>query len=189
MHRPRGLLAGFQTWRESELSAISGIASLRLSSAMILPGPRDLPAAIPAGMRLLGLDVGTKTIGTALSDTRLVIASPLETLRRRGRWRDDAAALLALVDRHDIGGLVVGLPLALSGGDTPRTQSVRQFCRNLLALRDLPIAFWDERLSTAAVTREMIAHDMTRKRRAEIVDRVAAAYILQGCLDAIGRSL
>ena len=87
-----------------------------------------------------------------------------------------------------VGGFVIGLPLALAGGDTPRTQSVRQFARNLLALRDMPVAFWDERLSTAAVTREMIAHDMTRKRRAEIVDRVAAAYILQGCLDAIGRS-
>jgi putative pre-16S rRNA nuclease len=82
---------------------------------------------------------------------------------------------------------VIGLPLALSGGDSPRTQSVRQFARNLLALRDIPAAFWDERMSTAAVTREMIAHDMTRKRRAEIVDRVAAAYILQTCLDVIGR--
>ena len=141
---------------------------------------------MPAGSRVLGLDVGTKTIGTALSDTRLVIASPLETIRRR-RFRDDAAALFALIDRHGVGGLVIGLPLALAGGDTPRTQSVRQFARNVLALRDMPVAFWDERLSTAAVTREMIAHDMTRKRRAEIVDRVAAAYILQGCLDAIGR--
>ena len=83
--------------------------------------------------------------------------------------------------------MVIGLPLRLEGGDGPRTQSVRQFARNLLALRDMPVAFWDERLSTAAVTREMIAHDMTRKRRAEIVDRVAAAYILQCCLDAIGR--
>lgn len=153
---------------------------------MLLDDPRQLRAAVPPGLRLLGLDVGTKTIGVALSDTRLVIASPLETLRRRGRFRDDAAALLALVDRHGVGGLVIGLPLALSGGDSPMTQSVRQFARNILALRDLPAALWDERLSTAAVTREMIAHDMTRKRRAEIVDRVAAAYILQGCLDAIG---
>ncbi len=155
---------------------------------MLLSDPRDLRRAVPPGSRLLGLDVGTKTIGLALSDTRLVIASPLETLRRRGRFRDDAAALFALVDRHGVGGLVIGLPLALGGGDTPRTQSVRQFARNVLALRDMPAAFWDERLSTAAVTREMIAHDMTRKRRAEIVDRVAAAYILQGCLDAIGRA-
>jgi len=154
---------------------------------MLLDNPRELRAAVPPGRRLLGLDVGTKTIGLALSDTRLVIASPLETIRRRGRFRDDAAALFALIDRHDVGGLVIGLPLALTGSDSPRTQSVRQFARNVLALRDLPLAFWDERLSTAAVTRAMIAADMTRKRRAEIVDKVAAAYILQGCLDAIGQ--
>jgi putative pre-16S rRNA nuclease len=159
----------------------------KVSSGMLLDDPRELRMAVPAGRRLLGLDVGTRTIGLALSDTRLVIASPLDTIRRRGRFRDDAAALFAMIDRHGVGGLVIGLPLALSGGDTPRTQSVRQFARNLLALRDMPVAFWDERLSTAAVTREMIAHDMTRRRRAAIVDRVAAAYILQTCLDAIGR--
>lgn len=154
---------------------------------MLLGDPRELRDAVPAGSRLLGLDVGTKTIGLALSDTRLVIASPLETIRRR-RWSDDAAALFALVDRHGVGGLVIGLPLVLAGGDGPRTQSVRQFARNVLAVRDLPVAFWDERLSTAAVTRGMIAADLTRKRRAEIVDRVAAAYILQGLLDAAGNS-
>jgi putative Holliday junction resolvase len=153
---------------------------------MLLDNPRQLRGAVPEGSRLLGLDVGTKTIGTALSDTRRVIASPLETIRRR-RFRDDVAALFALVDRHGVGGLVVGLPLTLLGGDGPRTQSVRQFVRNVLAVHDLPVALWDERLSTAAVTREMIAADLTRKRRAEIVDRVAAAYILQGCLDAIGQ--
>jgi putative Holliday junction resolvase len=154
---------------------------------MILADPAALAEAVPAGIRLMGLDVGTKTIGLALSDTRRVIATPLDTIRRR-RFRDDIAQLLALVDAHGVGGLVIGLPLVLSGGDGPRTQSVRQFARNLLALRDLPVALWDERLSTAAVTREMIAADMTRKRRAEIVDRVAAAYILQGCLDFIGRA-
>lgn len=151
---------------------------------MILDDPAGLREAVPEGRRLLGLDVGTKTIGLALSDTRLVIASPLETIRRR-RFAEDVGQLFALVDRHGIGGLVIGLPLTLAGGSGPRTQSVRQFARNLAALRDLPIAFWDERLSTAAVTREMIAADLTRKRRAEIVDRVAAAYILQGCLDFI----
>ena len=135
----------------------------------------------------MGLDVGTKTIGLALSDTRLIIASPLETVRRR-RFRDDMARLFAVIDAHGVGGLVVGLPLTLGGSDGPRTQSVRQFARNLLALRDLPVALWDERLSTAAVTREMIAADMTRRRRAQIVDRVAAAYILQGCLDFLGRA-
>src|SRR6266478_6088095 len=154
---------------------------------MLLNNPAELHAAIASGRRVIGLDVGTKTIGLALSDTRLVIASPLDTIRRR-RFRDDMAVLFALIDGHEVGGLVIGLPLRLAGSDSPRTQSVRQFARNLLAMRDLPVAFWDERLSTAAVTREMIAHDMTRKRRAEIVDRVAAAYILQGCLDFLGRT-
>lgn len=154
---------------------------------MLLESPAKLRAAVPPGRRVMGLDVGTKTIGLALSDTRLVIASPLDTIRRR-RFAEDMAALFAAIDRHEIGGLVIGLPLSLAGSDSPRTQSVRQFARNLLAQRDMPVALWDERLSTAAVTREMIAHDMTRKRRAEIVDRVAAAYILQGFLDAMGRN-
>ena len=153
---------------------------------MILDNPADLREAVPAGMRLMGLDVGTKTIGLALSDTRRIIATPLETIRRH-RFREDMQQLFAMVDARGVGGLVVGLPLTLAGGEGPRTQSIRQFARNCLALRDLPIAFWDERLSTAAVTREMIAHDMTRRRRAQIVDRVAAAYILQGCLDFLGR--
>lgn len=154
---------------------------------MILADPAALRERVPAGLRLIGLDVGTKTVGLALSDTRLVIASPLETIRRR-RFRDDTARLFALIETHGVGGLVVGLPLTLGGGDGPRTQSVRQFARNLVALRDLPLAFWDERLSTVAVERQMIAADLTRKRRAEIIDRVAAAYILQGCLDFLGRT-
>jgi putative Holliday junction resolvase len=162
-------------------------SSNRVSSAMILGDPRALGEAVPAGARLIGLDVGTKTIGLALSDTRRVIATPLDTIRRR-RFHEDMARLFALVDRYGVGGLVLGLPLTLAGGDGPRTQSVRQFARNLVALRDLPVALWDERLSTAAVTREMIAADMTRRRRAEIVDRVAAAYILQGFLDFLGRA-
>jgi putative holliday junction resolvase len=149
---------------------------------MILADPAALRTAVPAGMRLMGLDVGTKTIGLALSDTRQVIASPFETIRRR-RSRDDMAHLTALIDHHGVGGLVIGLPLTLAGGDGPRTQSVRQFARNVMVMRDLPTVLWDERLSTAAVEREMIAADMTRKRRGEIVDRVAAAYILQGFLD------
>ncbi len=153
---------------------------------MILGNPAALREAVPTGVRVMGLDVGTKTIGLALSDTRLVIATPFDTIHRR-KFRDDMAALFTECDRHNVGGLVVGLPLQLDGRDGPRTQSTRQFARNVLALRDMPIAFWDERLSTAAVTREMIAHDMTRKRRAEIVDKVAAAYILQGFLDAMGR--
>ena len=119
----------------------------------------------------------------ALSDTRLLIATPLDTIRRT-RFRDDMAALIAAIDKHGVGGLVVGLPLRLDGDDSPRTQSVRQFASNLLAARDLPFAFWDERLSTVAVERDMIAADLSRKRRAEIIDRAAAAYILQGFLDA-----
>ena len=153
---------------------------------MILTNPLELREAVPAGTRLMGLDVGTKTIGLALSDTRHVIATPLETIRRR-RFREDMTRLTALIDSHSVGGLVIGLPLTLTGGDGPRTQSVRQFARNLVEFRNLSVAFWDERLSTAAVTREMIAADLTRKRRGEIVDRVAAAYILQGCLDYLAR--
>jgi putative holliday junction resolvase len=150
---------------------------------MPLCNPGDLKNAVKTGARLLGLDVGTKTIGMALSDTRLKVASPLDTIRRR-RFRDDAAALFGAIDEHGVGGVVIGLPLALDGRDSPRTQGVRQFAKNLLALRDLPVAFWDERLSTAAVEREMIEADLSRKRRAEIIDKVAAAYILQGFLDA-----
>jgi putative Holliday junction resolvase len=155
---------------------------------MILNNPVQLHEAMPPGKRLMGLDVGTKTIGLALSDTRRIIATPLETIRRR-RFSEDMAQLFALIDKYEVGGLVIGLPLTLAGADGPRTQSTRQFTRNLLAFRDLPIALWDERLSTAAVTREMIAADLTRKRRGEIVDRVAAAYILQGCLDYLARAV
>jgi putative pre-16S rRNA nuclease len=154
---------------------------------VILAAPAGLRDLVPAGRRLLGLDVGTKTIGLALSDSRWVIASPAETIRRRN-FRADTTCLFAFADGLAVGGLVIGLPLTLAGGDGPRTQSVRQFARNLLGLREMPIVLWDERLSTAAVTREMIAHDMSRKRRAEIVDRVAAAYILQGCLDRLNRA-
>src|SRR5438132_5885593 len=112
---------------------------------MILDNPAKLRETVPAGMRLIGLDVGTKTIGLALSDTRRVIATPLETIRRR-RFAEDMGRLFALVDAHGVGGLVIGLPLTLAGIGGPRTQSVRQFARNLLTLRDLQIAFWVERL-------------------------------------------
>jgi putative Holliday junction resolvase len=153
---------------------------------MPICNPTDLKPRLKKGERLLGLDVGTKTIGMALSDTTLLVATPLATIRRT-RFRDDVRTLMAEIDKHGVGGVVVGLPLGLDGRDSPRTQGVRQFARNLLAERDLPLAFWDERLSTAAVEREMIAADLTRKRRAEIIDRVAAAYILQGLLDRLGR--
>lgn len=151
---------------------------------MAICNPSDLKAQLPAGARLMGLDVGTKTIGLALSDTRLVIASPLRTIHRK-RFREDVADLFAEITKHQVGALVVGLPISLDGTEGPRCQSIRQFAKNVLELYDLPLAFWDERLSTAAVTRGMLEADLTRKRRAEIVDRAAAAYILQGLLDRL----
>jgi putative holliday junction resolvase len=154
---------------------------------MPLCNPTDLEALLKPGERLLGLDVGTKTIGMALSDTTRMVATPLDTIRRT-RFRDDVARLLSEIDRHGVGGVVVGLPISLDGSEGPRSQGVRQFAKNLLAHRELPLAFWDERLSTAAVEREMIAADLTRKRRAEIIDKVAAAYILQGLLDRLRHS-
>ena len=146
----------------------------------------ELPKLLPPKSRLLGLDIGAKTIGLALSDPGLAVASPLETLRRGKRFAEDAKALLALIEARGVGGLVLGLPLNMDGSEGPRAQSVRAFALNLLKLRDLPLAFWDERLSTAAVTRFLIDEaDMTRKRRALVVDKMAAAYILQGALDAL----
>lgn len=153
---------------------------------MAICNPSDLKSLIRKGDRLLGLDVGTKTIGMALSDTRLMLATPLGTLRRT-RFRDDVQRLRAEIARHQVGGFVVGLPISLDGSEGPRVQGVRQFAKNLLAEIDLPLAFWDERFSTAAVERQMIEADLTRKRRAEIIDRVAAAYILQGLLDRLSR--
>jgi len=144
-----------------------------------------LPAALPANRRLMGLDVGTKTIGLAVSDALLGLASPLETIKRN-KFAADAQHLLQLADRYEVGGLIVGLPLALDGSEGPRCQSVRQFAANLLAIRDMPLAFQDERLSTAAVERAMIDDaDMSRKKRAAAIDRAAAAYILQGALDRL----
>ena len=151
---------------------------------MAICNPGDLKGLIPKGSRLLGLDVGTKTIGLALSDTLLMVATPLRTIRR-ARFKTDAAEVLREVDAHGAGALAIGLPIALDGRESPRSQSVRQFARNLLAIRDLPVVFWDERLSTAAVERSMIEADLTRRRRSEIIDRTAAAYILQGLLDRL----
>jgi putative Holliday junction resolvase len=138
--------------------------------------------------RLLGLDVGRKTIGLALSDARLTTASPLETIRR-GKFAADAAALGRIVADREVGGLVLGLPVSMDGSEGPACQSVRQFAANLLAVRDLPLAFWDERLSTAAVERFLVDEaDMSRSRRAQVVDKMAAAYILQGALDRLARA-
>jgi putative Holliday junction resolvase len=143
----------------------------------------DLSILPPAGP-LLGLDLGDKTIGLALSDARRQIASPLLTIRRT-KFRADAAALIAEAKRHTVVGLVLGLPLNMDGSEGPRVQATRAFARNISALTDLPIAFWDERLSTAAVTRTLIDADASRRRRAVLVDKLAAAYILQGALDRL----
>jgi putative Holliday junction resolvase len=149
---------------------------------MIYPGIPDLAAALPRNERLAGLDLGEKTIGIAIGDPGHMVASPLTTIRRT-KFTPDAKALLKIVDERKVGGLVIGLPLNMDGSEGPRCQSVRQFAENLLKLRDIPIAFWDERLSTMAVTRGMIEADLTRAKRAKIVDQSAAAFILQGALD------
>jgi len=154
---------------------------------VIAPDASALRTALPRNQRLLGLDVGEKTIGLALSDPGLSVASPVSTIKRT-KFTADANALLKLAAERGVGGLVIGLPLNMDGSEGPRCQSVRQFAANLLKLKDLPILFWDERLSTVAVERAMIAHDVTRAKRDKVVDQAAAAFILQGALDAIGRT-
>jgi len=147
----------------------------------------DLPAHLRPGQRLLGLDPGSKTIGVAVSDSALKVASPLETIKR-AKFTQDAAQLARICTDYRIGGLVIGLPVNMDGSEGPRCQSVRALARNFRekAGLDLPMAFWDERLSTAAVERFLVDEaDMTRKRRAAVVDKMAAAYILQGALDAL----
>jgi putative Holliday junction resolvase len=144
-----------------------------------------LPPSTPRHAPLMGLDLGEKTIGVAVSDPSWMIASPLELIRKT-KFTQDAARLFQLMDGRNAGGLVIGLPFNMDGTEGPRAQSVRAFARNLLRLREIPIAFWDERLSTAAVQRMMISEqDINRARRAELVDKTAAAYILQGALDRL----
>jgi putative Holliday junction resolvase len=143
----------------------------------------EFRAALPMGGRLLGLDVGTKTIGTALCDAGWSIASPAELIRRT-KFTADRAALERLMSAQAVRGLVIGLPLNLDASDSPRTQSVRAFARNLES-GGLPILLWDERWSTQAVTRTLLDADASRARRAELVDKMAAAYILQGAIDAM----
>ena len=150
---------------------------------MIASSPADFAAALPGGGKLAGLDVGTRTIGLALCDPGWSFAGPAETIRRT-KFAADLAALRAFVERERVAGLVVGLPLNLDGSDSPRTQSVRAFARNLLTL-ELPILLWDERWSTQAVTRAMIDADVSRAKRAAAVDKLAAAHILQGAIDAL----
>jgi putative Holliday junction resolvase len=146
----------------------------------------DLPQNLAREARLLGLDVGTKTIGMALSDVTRSVATPYDTIRRT-KFTADAKTIREVVEKNQVGALVIGLPLNLDGSEGPRAQSTRAFARNLAAHVAVPIVFWDERLSTAAVERHLIEADASRKRRAEVIDRMAAAYILQGALDRLKR--
>jgi putative Holliday junction resolvase len=139
---------------------------------------------LPAGARLLGLDLGEKTIGLALSDTLLTVATPMQTLKR-GKFGADAAALDIIISAQGVGALVVGLPLNMDGSDGPSAQSARAFARNWAGSRALPLVLQDERLSTSAVTRTLLEADASRARRADVVDKMAAAYILQGALDRL----
>jgi len=145
----------------------------------------DLPAATAPMTPLVGLDLGEKTIGVAVSDGTRTVASPLQLIRKT-KFTDDAGALFKLMESRGASGIVIGLPVNMDGTEGPRCQSSRAFARNLLRLRDLPIAFWDERLSSAAVNRMLIdEHDVNRKQRGEVVDKLAATYILQGALERL----
>ncbi len=151
---------------------------------MILEEIEAFAAALPAHRAILALDLGTKTIGVAASDALLSSANPVETIKRR-KFSLDAARLLEIADTRAAAGLILGLPRNMDGSEGPRCQSTRAFARNLAGLTDLPITFWDERLSTVAAERALIEADLTRKRRSEVIDAVAAAYILQGALDRL----
>jgi putative Holliday junction resolvase len=150
---------------------------------MITASAAPFREALAEGGRLLGLDVGTKTIGAALCDAGWTIATPAELIKR-GKFSADLERLKALVVAQRVVGIVIGLPLNLDGSESPRTQSTRAFARNLAQL-DLPILLWDERWSTQAVTRTLLDADASRARRAELIDKMAAAYILQGAIDAL----
>jgi putative Holliday junction resolvase len=154
-----------------------------VTAASIIP-IEDLPPHLARDARLLGLDVGTKTIGMALSDVTRSVATPYDTIRRT-KFTADAKTIREVIEKNQVGALVIGLPLNLDGSEGPRAQSTRAFARNLAAHVAVPMVFWDERLSTAAVERHLLEADATRKRRAEVVDRMAAAYILQGALDRL----
>ena len=150
-----------------------------------MPTENDL-SALPATGKLLGLDLGTKTIGVAISDGMRYSATPLETIKRL-KFTQDATRLQELIAENEAVGIVLGLPLNMDGSEGPRVQSTRAFARNLAAKISIPIVFWDERLSTAAVTRTLIEADMRRDKRAEVVDKLAASYILQGALERLRR--
>ena len=144
----------------------------------------ELASTLPVKSRLMGLDLGTKTIGLALSDILQTIATPLQTIRRE-KFTTDIKILLQLAKEHDVFAFVIGMPFNLDGSEGPRAQATRAFARNLGQHTELPLVFWDERLSTVAVERTLLEADASRKRRAEVIDKMAAAYILQGALDRL----
>lgn len=146
----------------------------------------ELKECLTRDQRWMGLDLGSKTIGLSLSDVTLTVATPLETIRRT-KFSVDVARLLALAAEHGVGGFVVGLPVNMDGSEGPAAQSARAFARNLEKLTPIPLTFWDERMSTAAVTRTLLEADASRARRAQVVDKMAAAYILQGALERLRR--
>ena len=152
---------------------------------MILEDVAVFLSVLPPNRAICGLDLGDKTIGFAVSDLRRQVATPVLVIRRV-KFTEDAARLLALVAERQIAGIVLGLPLNMDGSEGPRVQSTRAFARNLLKLTDLPITYWDERLSTVAAERALLEADTSRKRRSEVIDQVAAGYILQGALDRMG---
>ena len=151
---------------------------------MIHEDVETFAAALPRDAAIAGLDLGDKTIGVAVSDRLRSVATPLETIRR-SKFTADAARLLDIARARNLGGLVLGLPYNMDGTEGPRCQSTRAFARNLSRLTDLPIGYWDERLSTIAATRALLEADTTRKRRSQVIDHVAAGYILQGMLDRL----
>jgi len=151
---------------------------------MIFETIDDFAAALPRARALVGLDLGTKTIGVSVSDGLLSVASPLETIKRT-KYTADTARLEQIIDARNIGGIVLGLPFNMDGSEGPRCQSTRAFARNFARQSELPITYWDERLSTVAAERALLEADASRRRRAEVIDNVAAAYILQGALDRL----
>jgi putative Holliday junction resolvase len=152
---------------------------------MILEDMAEFAATLPPMRPILGLDLGTKTIGVAVSDRLLSTATPLHTVKRT-KFTQDAQALLAVITEKEAAGIVLGLPINMDGSEGPRAQSTRAFARNLGGLTPLPICFWDERLSTVAAERALLAADTSRAKRAEVIDHVAAGFILQGVLDRLG---
>lgn len=151
---------------------------------MILDDFDAFASALPPRRALVGLDLGTKTIGVAVSDLFGSTATPLQTIRRR-KFTLDAQALLSIMSQRDVGGIVLGLPRNMDGTEGPRCQATRAFARNLSGLTDIPIGFWDERLSTVAAERALLEADTSRAKRAEVIDHVAAGFILQGALDRL----